>query len=238
MQPTYWPWMGYFDLIDQSDIFVIYDDVQFQKQSWQCRNRIKASQGEQYLTITVKKSPLGTPINQVELNNQSKWYRKHLNALKLNYSKTEFYPEVFPFIEPYLQGEMLFLVEVTSQLIKTICHQIGIRTSIISSSELSVPNSIPRDRRPIEICKLLNCNQYISTPGSATYINEKSAGGLFVGSPVQLSYHNYVHPIYPQLHGEFVPYMGIIDLLCNVGFKQSLEYIRKGRKQLYNFDEI
>jgi hypothetical protein len=238
MQPTYLPWIGYFDLIDQSDVFVLYDDVQFQKQSWHCRNKIKTPNGEQYLSVTVNKTPLGTPINEITLNNITKWHRKHLNAMKINYSKSTYFSEVFAFIEGHLQSDFSLLTEVTTDFIKAISTKIGIETTICKSSELPIDIGFAKEERLIEMCKYLNCNNYVSPPGSAIYINEDKTGGTFPENGINLFYHNYNHPIYPQMNGSFIPYIGIIDLLFNVGFQGALKIIKGGRKELNNFDTV
>ena len=101
MQPTYLPWLGYFDLIRQSDIFVFLNDVQFSKQSWQVKNRIKNLSEELMITIPVKKSSLSTKIDMVLIDNTKNWKKKHLKSIYLAYKKSEFFDEIYPIMMVY-----------------------------------------------------------------------------------------------------------------------------------------
>jgi hypothetical protein len=102
MQPTYIPWLGYFDLMDSVDSFVFLNDVQWAKWSWQVRNRIKTSQGGLFLTVPIKrgvKSRLETKINEAQINDTEMWREKHLKSIFVAYRKSRYFDEVFPFLE-------------------------------------------------------------------------------------------------------------------------------------------
>ena len=120
MQPTYLPWLGYFDLIRQSDIFVFLNDVQFSKQSWQVKNRIKNLSEELMITIPVKKSSLSTKIDMVLIDNTKNWKKKHLKSIYLAYKKSEFFDEIYPIIENVINTEVDFLSEFNTIIVKKI----------------------------------------------------------------------------------------------------------------------
>ena len=118
MQPTYLPWLGYFDLIRQSDIFVFLNDVQFSKQSWQVKNRIKNLNKKLMITIPVKKSSLSTKIDMVLIDNTKNWKKKHLKSIYLAYKKSEFFDEIYPIIENVIIPKLTFIEFNTKYLRK------------------------------------------------------------------------------------------------------------------------
>jgi len=234
MQPTYLPWIGYFDLIDQVDKFVFLDDVQIEKSSWQVRNRIKTTQGELYLTIPRKKNKGGalSLIKDTEINNQQNWRKNHLKNFHQWYQKSHFYNEVMEFMEPLLLNDITHLGEFNINIIQKISQRIGIKTLFFRSSIDLRNTGGGRDVRLANICRHLTCNEYLSPQGSAVYIEMESAGGELTKSGISLYYHNYTHPNYLQQGDGFTPYMGIVDLLFNVGFENTLTVIKSGRQPL------
>lgn len=238
MQPTYFPWLGYFDLIDQADHFVFYDDVQYVKQSWQSRNKVLTSSGATFLTVPVYKSDLETSIHSIQIDYRKPWVKKHLKTIYFNYGKNDFFDEVYPVIEELLQKQYSNLAEFHIAVITDIAERIGIDTTLIKSSTLPVTLAT-KDRRLVEICNHLNDSIYISTLGASVYIEKESEGGELKKSGIDLLYHHYEHPLYPQRgSSDFLPYLCIIDLLMNVGFKNSLEVIRTGRRKGLTSSEI
>ncbi len=231
MQPTYNPWLGYFDMIDKVDIFVFLDDVQLAKRSWQVRNRIKGANGEIWLTIPIKKTAKRDEIRIKDAlpNYEQNWTDKHLKTIEHNYKKAKYFNEVFPFIENHFSKKAESLAEFNSQLIMDIAKKIGTSTVFKYSSQLNVEGN--KDVKLVNICKKLDTEEYLSPQGSAVYINQHHKGGEFVTNNIDLYYHDYEHPVYKQLYGEFLPYMGILDLLMNEGFEKSLEIIQAGRKE-------
>jgi len=239
MQPTYNPWLGYFDLLDKVDTFVFLDNVQLVKRSWQTRNRIKTPKGELFLSIPVI-TPNGqkTLIKDAIIDDTQKWRKKHLRAIEINYRSSPFFDKVFPFIKDLLFFKTKNLADFNINFIQKIAWKIGINsTKIIRASQLE-PLEGKKDKRLVEICKKIQCNIYISPQGSASYIEKENPGGAFPSAGIQLYYHNYEHPIYPQLYPPFIPFMGIIDLLFNVGFDKALQIIRKGRKKDIYYSEF
>ena len=236
MQPTYIPWLGYFDLIDSVDKFVFLDDVKLEKCSWHVRNRIKTPQGELYLTIPIRKT-VGRDkliINEAIINDEEPWREKHLKSIFYTYRKSKFFNEAYSFTEELVNNKAIRLCDFTVNIIKRISNKVRIDKEFILSSSLK-NSSGQKDMRLVAVCKEIGCDQYLSPRGSAVYIERTSPGGRFTESGINLFYQHYEHPVYNQLYGDFIPHMSIIDLLFNRGFERSLEIIRSGRREPFNY---
>ena len=223
MQPTYFPWLGYFNLIKQSDIFVLYDTVQLTKRSWQVRNKIKSNSKELYLTIPICKTNHrdNLLINQAEINYNVNWVEKHLNNIKHSYSKTPHFEEIYPYIEKILITKPKYLIDITINLIIDITKLLDIKTKIIISNDIDYEGK--KDEALISICKKLNVNNYLSVKGSQNYILKGE--NLFTKNNINLIWHEYNHPKYTQVKGNFIPYLGIIDALFNIGIEKTKKLI-------------
>lgn len=234
-QPTYLPWLGYFDLIDQVDAFVLLDTVQFEKQSWQQRNRIKTPLGLQWLTVPVVfRGRFGQEIQHVEIREPQFW-RKHLRALELNYRRSPFFDRYFPDLSLLLASfmESPLLVDLNIRLIEWLSEALGIHGRLLRSSHLAQPGK--RSELLANICGSLGADTYLSPFGGAEYIlNEMQ---FFAAKHIDICFQNYQHPAYRQQFGAFCPYASVIDLLFNEG-ERSLEMLRSGRRTPFLPDEI
>ncbi len=239
MQPTYLPWLGYFDMIDQVDTFVFFDDVQLVKRSWGVRNRIKTANGELMLTVPIRKtkSREETLYSNAKINYEENWIPKHLNSIKRAYSKSTYFHEVFTVLENLISAEYNSMAELNISIIKNIAIKLGITTNFLRSSELEGIKG-NKDERLVSVCKKINADYYLSARGSAEYIERNNPGGAFSINGIELYYHNYEHPQYNQLFGDFIPFMSVIDLLFNEGFERSLEIIKTGRKSPIHYTQI
>ena len=231
LQPMYLPWMGYFDLIDKSDVFVFFDDVQFVSRSWQQRNKIKTPQGWIWLTIPISRA-FGSriKINEMKIDNGSNWKKKHLESMRYNYGKSPFCKEYMDFLEEIYDQDWEYLAGLNITFVKRITAILGLQGKFIRSSELGVEGV--KTEHLIDISKKVGANEYISGPAAKDYIQVdkfKSAG-------IQLYWHEFHHPSYPQLYGDFIPYMSVIDLLFNTG-ENAINYIREGSKNALILDE-
>lgn len=239
MQPTFNPWIGLFDMIDKVDMFVFYNDVQLTKRSWQVRNRILTKNGELFLSIPIKKSQSRDDIliNAAQIDYSQKWIDQHLKSFAYNYSKASYFDEVFEFISGIYQQKIAVLGLFNQKMISGISAKIGINTPFITSDSIENITGT-KDVRLVNVCKSLGATTYLSAQGSAAYIEAATPGGAFAVNSIDLCYHNYNHPTYDQQSkGDFVPYMGVLDLLFNVGFGQALAIIRSGRQDDYTYLE-
>lgn len=210
LQPGYLPWLGFFDQLLRSDIFIYYDDVQFDKHGWRNRNRIKTPTGPAWLTVPVnhKGKPL---VNEIEINNQLAWAKKHTGTLKQQYAKAPYFNEYFPRFEEILCRDWSKLADLDIVLIETICEILEITTRRIRSSELSVQGD--KNQRLINFCLKFNVNTYLTGDAARGYLDEDA----FKSHGISVAYQRYEHPIYRQQYDDFVPFLSIVDLLFNEG---------------------
>jgi hypothetical protein len=221
-QPQYLPWLGYFDKMARADVFVLLDDVQFKKNEWQNRNRIRDMQGWQWITVPVLHDH-GQLINQVKLNPSVDWRGRHVRAIELNYKKAPFFSVYWPRLKPIYEKEWATLGELNIASIRLLVELLGITTRIVVSSDLAV--SSQKTQRLIDICRAVECDRYLAGAGCADYMDFD----LIKTSGLSVDVQAYTHPVYPQIGAktpeEFYPYMSTLDLLMNVG-ERSLETLR------------
>lgn len=223
MQPTYLPWMGYFNLIKTSDVFVLYDSVQLTKRSWQVRNRIKTKNGELYLSVPIKKTKDrdNTLISDALIDYTQDWRKKHLESMRVSYGKSKHFEEIFEMIQLHLYGNYETLSELNSQFIIKMTNLLGIDTKILLSNKIEYVGK--KDHALISICKSLDIVRYKSVKGAMDYI--MNGENLFQTNNIDLIWHEYEHPVYEQINGEFISHMSIIDCLFNVGVEKTREMI-------------
>jgi len=219
LQPSYLPWLGYFAQMHRSDIFILYDDVQYDKGSWRNRNRIKTPQGTQWLTVPVLTKAQNWPTNRdIKINNASDWRRKHLIALKQNYSRAPYFKDYIVFFEELYAREWDFLIDLNIASLDGLTRALGLKREIRFASEVGVQGKSVE--RLIEICRAVGADCFYEGAAGRNYIDDV----LFAQAGIRLEYQDYKHPVYPQLYGEFVPYLSVVDLLFNCGPK-SLEIL-------------
>lgn len=222
VQPTYLPWIGYFNLIKSSDVFVFLDDVQFAKRSWQQRNRILLFGKERYLTIPVKtKNAKSLTLSEIAIDDQQIWRKDHKITLFHAYQKHPFGREILQVISEVLDDdEYNLLCDFNISIIKKICENLKLSTKTIRSSDLPVTGK--KSEYLIEICKFLGADTYLSGPAAKEYIEEEA---YFKNSHIQVLFQNYSPKSYNQLgSSEFIPYLSIIDLIANVGWQNTLDH--------------
>jgi len=233
-QPAYLPWLGYFDLIDQVDTFVLLDSVQFEKQSWQQRNRIKTPSGLQWLTVPVVfRGHFGQRIRDVAIRDPE-FFRKHLKAIELNYRRTPFFHRYFPEFSEILQSHSTsLLVELNQQLIQWVCNVLGIRTELFRSSDLDERGH--RSELLVNLCLRLRSDFYLSPLGSAVYLLEDI--DQFADAGIEVGFQHYEHPEYSQLFLPFQSHASVLDLIFNKG-SESISILRSGRRPAFRPGEV
>lgn len=218
-QPQYMPWLGYFDKIDRADAFVLLDNVQFKKNEWQNRNRIKSPQGAQWLTVPVRyKFP--QLINEVEINHQERWQHKQQQSILSNYRKAPFWTILEPLFEDVFSRPWTMLADLNVFVVKKLVEILGITTPLYIASELGEFSEDP-DERLIAITKYFNTDTYLAGSGGHDYMNLE----LYTQAGVSVLFQEYRHPDYHQLFGSFEPYLSVIDLIYNHG-TDSLKILR------------
>lgn len=219
LQSNYIPWKGVFDMINQVDTFVFLEDVQYTKQNWRNRNKIKIKDGLKWLTVPVKKSPTMTNIFEIEISDNDDWQEKHYNLITQSYSNAPFFNEYrFLLEEIYLKKRWRMLSELNIFSTKLIADSLGIKTEFVNSVNLDTKGV--KDDKLVNICKKLNATTYLSGPAAKDYIMEDK----FKEANIGLEYIIYDYPEYNQPYGEFDHYVTVLDLIFNCG-KDSGKYI-------------
>jgi hypothetical protein len=221
LQPSYLPWLGYFDQIDRVDVFVYYDDVQYDKNGWRNRNRVKGPSGPVWLSVPVKHSGRGPQsINEVEVDGQN-WARKHIRSVEQFYAKAPYGRDYIPRLAELLSRPWIRLVDLDIAINDAIVHWLGLEAKIVRSSSLGIAGD--RNERLIRICRHFGAERYLSGNAAKVYIDPAA----FAEVGISVEWQDYSHPVYQQIHGPFVSHLSIIDLLMNAG-PNSLGILRSG----------
>ena len=201
------------------DKFVFLDNVPFTKNGLQNRNRIKTSAGVSWLTVPVlQKGLFGQLTNDVKINNDVDWRKKNWNSVYMSYCKAPFFSDYSDFFENVYKFEWSNLVELNLEFLKFIMAELGINIPTCLASELNCSGK--GSELLLNICKKLSATVYLSGVSGKKYLKE----GEFKDNHIELRYHEFVHPVYDQLYGEFIPNLSIIDLMFNHG-KKSIDII-------------
>ncbi len=208
-QPEHLPYLGFMYKMSQCDVFVLLDDVQFQKNGFQNRNRIKTPQGAQWITVPVLHS-FGQKINEVRIDNRNDWRRKHLQSFRANYAKAPYFEKYFPLLKEIYAREWGLLCELNIVLIELFARMMGIEVKLVRSSSLQKAGE--KNELLVSICKSVGADTYISGMG-AGYLDVS----LFQKNKIEVEYTNFKSPEYPQGHTPFLPNMSALDLLMNCG---------------------
>lgn len=220
-QPTLFPWIGYFNMINNSDVFVFFDNVKFQKSSWQMRNRIKSrskiDESEIWLRIPTSLSKNNTLIKDVLIDNTIDWKAKHLYTFRSSYGDK--YEEVI-FLNELYQKQWDRIVDFNIEFITKCCEYLEIHTKLIRASDLQVKGK--KSHLLLDICKQLNATEFIPNKGSKIYLEQDK--DMFENENITISYHEFEHPKYKQKGNIFLENLSILDLLFSE-YKNSKNFI-------------
>lgn len=225
MQPTYFPWAGYFNLIASVDVFVFLDDVQYERGTWHNRNRILVNGAPHWLTVPVMRGHLGEAINEVETDEKLPWRKKHASLLRQVYGKHSFGGELVPSCEALIADpSMHVLASLNEAIITEICSKLAIEVRLFRSSDLGISGQ--RSERLASICEQLGCDEYLSPPGAVEYLAADRFEEL---TKVKLKINDFQPCEYSQRGArEFVSHLSIIDIVANLGWDGASEYVRGG----------
>jgi hypothetical protein len=216
-QPAYLPWLGYFDKLMRSDVFVFLDNVQFEKNSFINRNRIKTPQGATMLTAPVKsKGHTDSTLKETELDNSQHWKAKHLKSVFLNYRSAPRFNSCYPKLEALYGAEDTLLADMCFRQLQFWLHELGVEKKLVRASSLPVTSR--KSDLVFDLCRHFEADHYISGALGRDYLEEEK----FTNAGIRIEYQDYQHPVYSQLHGEFLPYMGIVDFWMNTDRFESI----------------
>lgn len=220
-QPTYLPWAGYFNLIASSDCFVFLDNVQFERCSWQNRNRVLQKGRELLLTLPVQRASLDTEIKDIRVSFSKGWQKQHIETIKQSYAKAAHKNDVFELLFPLLEKKHDFLVDYTQTIIIEMLSALKVNTQLHFSSELGAIGN--RSDRLLSMCNQLTADCYISPIGARGYLEED---GVFSHADVRLKYQSFTPKQYIQIgNGEFVSHLSMVDVIANIGIDNATHYI-------------
>lgn len=232
LQPCFVPWLGYFEQIALADKFVYLDDVQYNRRNWRNNNQLKSPAGVKEICVSVNKSPFGTPINEIQIAYHLPWKKKLINQLQNWYKKTKYYDEIINLITPQLDSIYPDIATFNHTLNQTILDYLEIETAVYRSSSIPVASNNKVDRIA-EICRHFD--------GITTLFDGKSAQNFLdenslTKQGIKIVFQNYHHSKYPQMWGEFVPYMSVLDCLFNCGKEAKHHIISEQSRALLALD--
>jgi hypothetical protein len=213
--------MGFLNKLANSDAFVLLDNVQYRRNYFQNRNRIRTATGWSWLTVPVKKAPLETPIMDIEVDDSKLWGETHLKGLSQNYSNAPHFREHEEFLNRLYSEKWNKLAELNVGIIRYIADSLGIQTEIILASKLRATGT--SSELLLGICKELGAETYLSGRFGRDYLDER----LFEEAGIGVVYQDFHHPIYRQVYEPFVPDLAGVDLLFNCG-AEGIELVCDG----------
>lgn len=225
LQPTYLPWLGYFEMINSADIYIAFDHVQFVRKSWHHRNRIKGANGAIWLTVPVQQTGRTTRICDAKIAyGQGNMLEKHWLTIQHVYNKSRFFQDYKPLFEKIYSINYEYLSQLNIEIIKTILHILGKKIKFVCSSTLNLHDeNLGKTEKIVHLCKEVGITSLYDANSAATFLDTS----LFKKEGIGIEFQNFNHPVYRQLWGDFFPYMSIVDLLFNEGDK-SLAIIKSG----------
>jgi len=222
-QPNFLPWVGFFNKIKSVDLFIFFDDVQFERgKTYTSRTKILAQSNELWLTVPVINKSSLIQIKDIEVVQDANWKSKHLKCLSLSYKKAPYFDEVFQIIEKTYRGNSRYLIDYNIPLIKNFCEYLQFSTEFKLSSELCIAEVQGGDKI-LSLLMSVKANEYLSGngEGSRRYINTRE----FELAGIILEWQNFIQKPYKQFGTqEFISNLSIIDLLFNMG-KESCQII-------------
>lgn len=214
-QPNYLPWLGFFDKINRSDVFIIEDNVQFEKQGFTSRNKIKTLDGVRWLSVPIKHVNGPLLINQVRIANKEEhdWAQRHWLTLRHSYCKAPYWRNFIDFFEDTYSRQWNLLIDLNMHLIKGIMHFLEITTPLVMASSLNASGR--KNDLIISQCKALGASIQLAGMGGREYIDSER----FKQEGITVIFQDFNQPVYNQLHGQFIPNLSVVDYLFCTGGK-------------------
>lgn len=232
LQTAYLPWLGFFDQIYQADLFIIYDDLQYTRKDWRNRNRIKTSHGPTWLTVPVlSKGAHKKRICDIAIAPDGRWAARHWQALKTNYARSPFFSRYSHFFHDLYGRQWKYLAPLNREIIDYCLDRLSIRTEVLYSSDHCLEQDYLRQcagktdatKRILFLCNRFGAKSFLEGASGKKYLKER----VLEDAGIDFQYHDYSHPRYRQRFGPFIPYLSIVDLLCNHG-DESLTILTHG----------
>jgi hypothetical protein len=231
IQPGYLPWLGFFDQMLRVDAFLVADELPFSSSGWTHRNRVKAPEGARWLTLPARPRRADA-IADVALAPGGGWTRKHVTAVRHLYARSPVAAPLLDALEELLDPAATRLAEVSLATIRWLAALLDVRTPILISSELGLearyrerfPEQPGPTHRIVAYLEALGANWLLEGAAGRAYLD----GALFAAHGMRVSFQDYVHPLYPQLHGPFLSHLSALDLVLCVGPDEARRVLRAG----------
>lgn len=209
MQPYFFPYIGYFQLLNMVDKYVIFDNAQYANNKWGYRNRILINGAPAYFRLKLLKASQNKRFNEIAVSNDVEVQKKNIHVLECSYKKAPHFNDVMPMMEEFLKTEYENLAECNTASIKMIADYLGMNTEILLFSELDCDNELKKQDRIYEVCKILGGNEYINAIGGTELYDFDE----FRENNLELAFLKTDDIVYPQFGGDFIPYLSIIDVM-------------------------
>ena len=207
-QPDFLPWLGFFDRWQESNIYIVLDDVQFLRRGWHHRDKIKAQNGVQWLTVPVqKKSRYHQTIKEVRINNEVNWRYKHLKTIQTAYGKASNFDLNYGRLSEIYNRDYDLLISFNMNLLRLCSKMLGINTPVVFASEFNVKST--GSRRLVDLVKSVGGDDYLTGSGSRDYLDE----AIFKKEGINVCWQEFKNPVYKQLHGGFEEMLSVLDFL-------------------------
>lgn len=214
LQSNYLPWKGYFQIIDESDVFVFYDDAQYTKNDWRNRNIVKSANGPLWITVPVLRAGrVGQRILDAQIDSRTPWARSHRRTIEQTYARAPHSGDALELLDAIYARPWDRLSDLNQFATRRICEAIGIRTEFENSTDF--PESDDPTGRLVEICRRLDATEYLTGPTAADYLDVRQ----FDEAGIECRFMKYDHPEYPQVHPPFDHRVSIVDLIAHCGFE-------------------
>lgn len=216
----FFPWVGMFEQIRLADVYVHYSDVQFSKGGFVNRVQIKTANGVKWLTVPLEGHSLGQAISEVRINNKRNWRSSHLSLLRQAYDKAPCRDDMLEMVASVYDNACDTIGDLSKRSMGAVCSYYGIDRGcqFFDVEQLAVPGH--SSQRVLDIVRHFRADTYITGLGASKYLDH----GLFENAGVRVEYMNYCKKPYEQLHGEFTPYVSVLDLIANTG-NRGIDYI-------------
>ncbi len=218
-QPMYFPWVGMLEQVRLADVFVHYDDVQYVRGFFN-RVQLKRENGVSWLTVPLQNFHRGQLINQIIIDDRVDWRSRHRDLLKLAYRNAPYRDDVLALVDLVFSEKMISLADLSRASVESLSNYYGLMMgkTVVRSSDLKIGGK--GSERLLALCKHFHATSYITGHGARNYLDHD----LFERSSIRVEYMNYRKLKYPQLHGDFTPFVTGLDLVANCG-KDGIRYI-------------
>jgi hypothetical protein len=218
IQPSYFPWRGYFSFLKSVDCFIFLDDVQYTNRDWRNRNKFEIDGRSEWLTVPVAKGSTSLEIKDVSIDESTDWRRLHLKTFQRNYSKAPFFEEAHDLFNSISLHPVSSISDLTCYTTILISEYLGIECDFLRSSILEVDGT--SSLRLMNICLKISATEYLSGPSAKSYLDVN----MFEDSGIGVQFQEYEYDPYPRSARPWLETLSVLDLIAFNG-RKSIDFI-------------